>query len=170
MTRYPEDHEFCVKTWEKDGVTLSLLKSNRSLMNHYCGYVRLPKNPFKGNKRTYDTGFTVEYDGIVRYVPVHGGVTYAKSEDDGSIVFGFDCNHLNDDENGRLSDIDWLTNHCEQFGRWLLIAASFEDRYIDATDNTSRADVLDEMQESFGVPFGENNDIMTMFRVMAGSL
>lgn len=171
---YPEGHEGNVKTWEANGLTFSIIKGS-GYSSHYCGYVRLPANPFKHNKRV-DTmpgsgrEYTIEYDGIVGYVPAHGGITYGRSDDDGSIVFGFDCNHYGDEDRWELTSVDWLTSHCEDIGRWVQIAATFEDRYVAAESNEDKGAVLDEMHEAFGVGFGQNNDIMRTFMVMGGRL
>jgi len=81
-SEYPECKAIVI--WEKDGLVFSIVK--HSTLGHYCGYVRFPKRPVKEK----------EYGGILTYVPVHGGITYAKESEDGSIVYGFDCAHCDD--------------------------------------------------------------------------
>ena len=79
---YPESK--ALETWKHDDLVFSIVQ--HSTLNHYCGYVRFPKKPVR----------EMGYNGILTYVPVHGGITFADSGKDGSMVYGFDCGHCDD--------------------------------------------------------------------------
>jgi hypothetical protein len=56
-------------------------------LKHLCGYVGIPKShPMWGQ----------DYEKIDKYVVVHGGVTYSKTDEDGVHWVGFDCAHADD--------------------------------------------------------------------------
>ena len=61
------------------------------------GYVVFKKRP------TIETG----YDGILTYVPVHGGITFACEQKDGTMVYGFDTLHFDSHEKPR-TDKNWV--------------------------------------------------------------
>lgn len=71
-------------SWTRGGVEfwLKMYYSKRS----WCGYARFASRPVK------EPG----YKGILVYVPVHGGITYAQEAPNGSFVYGFDCGHASD--------------------------------------------------------------------------
>lgn len=97
----------------------------------YCGYVVHPQRP------------TIEpkYDGIVAYIPVHGGVTYAHHDAFGS-VYGFDTAHC-DSEKLPTRDKEWIRGQIDILARGLLIAASIEEEYLKADgDNARRAELV----------------------------
>ena len=158
MYEYPEKE--ATKTWEREGVTFSIAQMP---LGHYCGYCRFPKRP------TIEEG----YDGILAYVPVHGGLTYAESDADGTMVYGFDCAHSGDDENPERSDIDWLTAECERMAVGIAVAAEFEEAYLLARDGETRAATLDayhdKMRET-GAEFVLADNFGAMINVLCGQL
>lgn len=99
--RFPEDK--AMKLWEKDGLKYAIVKHGE--LEHYCGYVIFPKGP-----KPYEGG------GWGLDVVVHGGITFDEVREDGSMVYGFDCNHYRDEERSEVRDIDWLTEECERMG------------------------------------------------------
>lgn len=140
--KYPEDE--AVKTWKMGNLTFSIVKH---ILGHYCGYVRFPKRFMR------ETG----YNGILTYVPVHGGLTYAKEDKEGSIVYGFDCAHAGDETNPAVKDMNWLIEQCKLMARAIKIAKKYEDRYLKALTNKGKARILDTMIEEIGIPIGNNN-------------
>lgn len=141
---YPEDR--AVKCWSKQGIYYSLVYHEWPELffdaiysglssTYYTGYCRFAARPL------IEEG----YEGIATYVPVHGGITYAK-EDEYGMVYGFDCLHAEDAYNDDLKDIDWLMQECENMARGIQIAAFYEQHYLDTEDdNQLRAEVIDQM-------------------------
>jgi len=156
---YPEGHE-TAQTRDMDGAILTVLRCR----DHFCGYARLPKRPV-----TEDG-----YHGILTYVPVHGGITYSHTDDDGSTVYGFDCAHLDDEHDPQLRDVEWLFAECERMARAVLIAGEFEPRYLAETDTDKRAAVLDEFiaacAERAGTEPGAPHNFGTMLNMLFGKL
>lgn len=62
---YPEGSALAV--WQHNELTCSIVRHGSG---HLCGYVRFPKRLLRER----------DYDGIVTYVPVHGGVTYSRED------------------------------------------------------------------------------------------
>jgi len=83
-----------LKTWTVGDLDFYIVDCRGS---HLCGYVRFPERPVK--ERTYH--------GILTYVPVHGGITYADQKD-GGMVYGFDCGHAGDEERPETKDPEWV--------------------------------------------------------------
>lgn len=156
---YPE--EGAVELWEHDGLVFSIQEVRGS---HYCGYVRFPVRPVQ----------EPSYNGIMTYVPVHGGITYARSSEDGSIVYGFDCAHADDDKNPELKDIEWLMAECETMAQGIKIATEFEQEYLaNDGDDKARADVLDRYHQRMserGVKFEITDNFGAMINAMFGGL
>jgi hypothetical protein len=63
-------------------------------MGHRCGYVGTDDKAFEGKG----------YDDID--VEVHGGLTYARTEADGLLWYGFDCAHYGDARDPALMDAE----------------------------------------------------------------
>lgn len=115
--------------------------------SHRCGYVTFPKRPFR------EQG----YDGILTYVPVHGGITYAHEEKDGSFTYGFDCAHSGDKTLNPYRSFDsidhfWATEEVvaetEKLARSLQVAIKYEKRYLTNISNKGKAKVLDEYHKA----------------------
>jgi hypothetical protein len=105
-----------IKVWEKDGLTFEIVD-----YGHYCGYVTFPVRP------TQERG----YGGILTWAPVHGGITYAQKQKDGSMKYGFDCAHHGSPSSPSL---EWLEKQCEQLGKGIRVAARYEAAYLKLTD------------------------------------
>lgn len=154
---YPEDD--AVETWRQDGAVFSIVQVRR--LGHYCGYVRFPSRPTKeqGHK------------GILTYVPVHGGITYADEAEDGSMVYGFDCAHSGDDQDPKLKDLEWLRAECQHMAQAISIAVAYEDDYLLAPSNEVKADVLDQYHQRLaeeGIKFNLTDNFGAMINVMFG--
>jgi hypothetical protein len=129
--KFPE--AMATETWERDGLRYSIVK-HRS--GHLCGYVRFPSRPVR------EEG----YDGVLTYAPVHGGLTYARS-DEGGMVYGFDCAHAGDNEDPKTSDVEWVRAECERMGAAVRAAAEIEEAYLLASGNEEKAKVLDPYRQ-----------------------
>lgn len=124
-----------VKTWQEKDIRFHLLKTPRvhSFGGHYCGYCVFPKRP------VIEQG----YYGLLTYVPIHGGITYARETKEGKMVYGFDCGHAGDETDQRCTDELWLTHEIETMALAILIAAKYEEAYLLAEDNEAKGTVIE---------------------------
>lgn len=113
----------------------------------FCGYIYFPKRPLK------EPG----YEGIVNYVSVHGGVTYAREEKDGSFCYGFDTSH-SDSEKFPVKDVNWIKEQLTGMKHSLEKAKELEDAYLLAEgDNEKRVKICQEVfdagnkEQAFGL-------------------
>jgi len=151
---YPDDQ--AVEWWAYDDTVCYLV---RHKWGHYCGYSRFSKRPLR------EQG----YDGIATYVPVHGGITYAH-QDEAGFVYGFDCAHSRDEYDPQCSDLDWLRGQCELMARCIKVAADFEERYLLASENEERAQVLDEFMAAADTRPNLEDNFGAMLNVLCGRL
>jgi len=160
---YPES--VAIKTWEKDGLVFSIVVHTRG---HFCGYVRFPKRPVR------ERG----YEGILTYVPVHGGITYAEGGKDGSMVYGFDCAHLDDwsksNPQGKKWTVEEVEKEVEKMAIGIKLAAKYEKRYLQALTNKGRAKILEEyhneLKEKYGIIFNPNDNVLVALNILFGKL
>jgi hypothetical protein len=108
---------------KEEELTMFLIKTSIPPFNHYCGYVIFPEPPLKEEEN---------YFGLASEVPVHGGITFARKYDD-CFVYGFDCNHWQDERRIYTRDIDWLTEETERMAVGLLYIKEFESCYLLGT-------------------------------------
>ena len=114
----------------------------------YNGYVVFPERPVK----------ELGYEGLLTYVPVHGGITLAEQTEDGRMVYGFDTLH-HDSDSYPKDDKEWIKNQIRIMAEGIRLAASLEDEYLQAEgDNEKRAKIADrvgvlqpEQRMNFGV-------------------
>ena len=85
------------------------------------GYAIFPK------RITIESG----YDGILTYVPVHGGITLADEMGDGRMVYGFDTGHC-DSGGVPREDPDWVLSQCREMVDGIKAAAAIEADYLAA--------------------------------------
>lgn len=111
----------------------------------YNGYILFPK------RLTVESG----YNGILSYVPVHGGITFTEDFDEG-VVYGFDTAHYNSAQFPR-TDINWIKEQIAIMLRGIQKAAAVEKRYLVAKNQKTRAkyaqmvaDVAPETEMGFG--------------------
>lgn len=90
------------------------------------GYIVFPKRPVK------EKG----YDGILTYVPVHGGITYAH-EDELGMVYGFDTLHHNSEKYPR-TDKAWIKKQIAAMLVGITKAASVEKNYLRCKTNEGK--------------------------------
>lgn len=176
---WPEDSDPRPKTWKEGELVFTLCFIDRSDMyeslppelqnsdaiqrTHYNGYVRFPSNPFKKHEG---------YNGILKYVPVHGGLTFAEEDWDGSMVYGFDCAHADDGARAEFYDEVWLKEHCEMMGKAITICAWYESKYLNTKTDETRAQVIEEMtteiEKKVGLEFNVQDNFGAMITVLCG--
>jgi len=157
---YPECK--AIEVWEKDGLVFSVVK--HSSMGHYCGYVRFPKRPVR------EEG----YGGILTYVPVHGGITYASESEDGSMVYGFDCAHCDDwsevNPAGKKWTLEEIKQEAEKMAKGIKLTVKYEKRYLRCITNKGKAKVIDEYHQELGIEFDIKDNFEAMLNVLFGEL
>jgi hypothetical protein len=150
---YPESK--AVETWERDGLRFSIVSGR-----HFCGYVRFTERPVR------EEG----YHGVLEYAPVHGGITYARSDEAG-MVYGFDCAHAGDDTDPKTRDLAWLRAECERMGTAIRAAAEIEESYLLAAGSEAKAKVLDEYRSRmFAAGCDEGFNMGVALKLMSGQL
>lgn len=154
---YPEID--AIHSWTNGDASFHIVRHGS--FGHFCGYCILPSRPVK------EPG----YNGILTYAPVHGGITFARQREDGSMAYGFDCAHHGDDENPNCTDETWLRQECEGMATAVVGAAPFEDRYLLAEgDNTARAEVIDEYLASLGKGLKDADNFGVHIAMLSGRL
>lgn len=83
----------------------------------YNGYIVFPKRPVK------EAGMM----GIISYVQVHGGISYAEAEPDGSMVYGFDTRHA---YSPLIKSVDFIVDEIRHMLAGILKAAELEPIYL----------------------------------------
>jgi hypothetical protein len=162
---HPETDIKEVKTWTKGNLKLKILW----VRDHYCGYVTFPKRLFR------EQG----YNGFLVYVPVHGGITFAEQEKDGSMTYGFDCAHAGD-YTGPVYEIalkgdkiwqeDMVIVETEKLAKGLQLAQKYELRYLRNISNKGKAKVIDEYHKELGEPFDMKDNFGVMLNLLGGKI
>jgi hypothetical protein len=159
---YPEKD--AKKVWRFEELTLSI----QWVRDHYCGYVRFKERPFR------EKG----YDGILTYVPVHGGITYADQDKQG-MVYGFNCAHCGDytgpvyeqaPEGYKVWQEDMVIAETEKLAKGLLAAVKFEKRYLTNISNKGKAKVIDEYHKELGEKFNVGDNFGASLKLLSGRL
>ena len=91
------------------------------------GYVEFPKRPVR------EQG----YEGLLTYVPVHGGITYANEDEDG-MIYGFDTLH-HDSSSKPRSNKEWIKKQIEIMIKGILLAKKLEAKYLRCITNKGKA-------------------------------
>ena len=150
---YPES-----KAVVRDG-NLSVVHTS---MGHYCGYCRLPR-------LVAESG----YDGLLCYVPVHGGITYAAESENGQMVYGFDCGHFGDETNLWWHDPQAILDEARKMNTAIWIATVFEPFYLLPLGNRWKARVIDAYHWAcrwFGADFDLQDNFGSMLALLVGDL
>lgn len=82
----------------------------------YCGYVAFPGLNGESSLKSIED--------CENETDVHGGITYTK-EEEGALIFGFDCNHFGDVDRPEATDLDWLTKETERMADQLIILLNY---------------------------------------------
>lgn len=105
------------------------------IFDGYNGYIVFPKRPVK------EKG----YEGILSYVPVHGGITYA-NQDKLGMVYGFDVCHFNSDEIPK-TDPKWVKEQCKIMLMGILKASEVEKKYKKVKSNEEKAEHIQKVAD-----------------------
>lgn len=119
------------------------------------GYAVFPKRP------VLESG----YSGVLTYVPVHGGITYAE-EDEIGMVYGFDTGHFDSDSKPRY-DPAWIKKQLAVMIQGIRVAAEVEQEYLTTTDNEVKAQLCDRILK---VQPEEWQNLGVMINVLFGQL
>ena len=144
-----------------------------SYMGHYNGYVRFESRPLVEEK----------YGGIGRYVPVHGGLTFARSDkfpfsdpdgDEGAFIYGFDTAHAGDDEpDSHTKDIEWVRAETQRMADAIMCAVEFEQDYLADESNESRNSVISNYEAALaarGIAFNQDSNFGLKIHMLGGQL
>lgn len=135
-----------VEEYEMEGLKCKI--NTGSGYGGFNGYITYPKRPLK------ETG----YNGIASYIPVHGGLTYANTNEDGTFTYGFDTSHCYSNEFPN-TDIDWIKSQIKVIYDGISICKKLENKYLLAEgDNDKRAKIVQKIydagkQNNKGYPF-----------------
>lgn len=154
---YPENE--AAARWNN----LSVVHVETTLGNHYCGYCRLPR-------LVAEPG----YRGLLNYVPVHGGITYAEESETGQMVYGFDCAHAGDEQNLWWRDREAVLDEARRMEIGIWVASLFEPFYLLTTSNKVRSRVIGAyhwtMRKLFGIDFDLRDNFGAMLMLLGGQL
>lgn len=169
MAEYPESK--ALAEWNYEGARCSIVRVQDS--GHLCGYARFPRRFVREDG----------YDGILSFVPVHGGITYARESDDGTMVYGFDCAHSGDappiefaskiglrhrNPGAHVWTEDEVHAETERMVRGIAACEPYEERYLLARDGEERAAVIDEYHAALGGGFDVTDNFGAMIGVLGG--
>lgn len=115
-----------IEEYELDGLKCKI-NSGSGYMGGFNGYITYPKRPLK------ETG----YNGIATYIPVHGGITYAQENKDGSFTYGFDTSHYNSSDYPN-KNINWIKEQIKIIRDGIELAKTLEDEYLLAEGNNEK--------------------------------
>ena len=104
----------------------------------FNGYVVFPRRPVREET----------YYGILTYVPVHGGITYAREYKDG-IVYGFDTAH-DDSDSFPITDKGWIREQIKLMIAGIQKARQVEAKYLKALTNKTRAKYAQQVIDTGG--------------------
>jgi len=132
-------------------------------IDQFNGYCRFKRKP------VHERG----YDGILSYVPVHGGITYCE-HDHGVSVYGFDTAHAGDDNNKSVRNIEWVEHQAWLMARSIQIAALFEPDYLRFKNNDIRSEIIAKMHamidRKVGAKFKITNNFGAMINLISGTI
>lgn len=100
--------------------------------NALNGYILFESKHSHTKKPVLENG----YNGILSYVPVHGGITFCSHSKEGSF-YGFDTIHFNSENFPRL-DIKWIKSQIEIMLKGILIAKKVEKKYLQSCSNKQK--------------------------------
>lgn len=109
---------------------------NPAFNNNYNGYVVFSKRPVRER----------DYEGILTYVPVHGGITYAEANGRTGMVYGFDTAHADSNEYP-TKDKKWIKKQLGIMIKGILKAAEVELNYLTGFSEKEKAKYAQMVQD-----------------------
>ncbi len=139
-------HFELIEEYEIKGLKCKITNGNG--FGGFNGYITYPKRPLKEPR----------YNGIATYIPVHGGLTYAEENKDGSFTYGFDTSHYDSKEYPN-KDIKWIKSQIEIIRKGIELCKKLENKYLLAEGNNKKRAIIcqkvleinKKMERSFGV-------------------
>lgn len=147
-----------LKRWLYKGKELEIVE----FRGHYNGYVVYPVKPCQEE----------HYHGIIRYVPVHGGITWAQQEKRG-FSYGFDTAHGDDDKNPRWKNLEEMTKETQLMADAIDLAVEVEPMYLSCDSEEEKASVIQLYHDVLarkGIKFELTDNFGAMISVLCGSL
>lgn len=121
----------------------------------YNGYVLFKEKPISDP----------EYGGILTYVPVHGGITYAHTDELGT-VYGFDTAHGSSGDRP-IEDLRWIRKQCRVMIKAIKVAEKLEIKYLGERDKRKRAEIAQQVRD---VAAGEELSFGVMINLLTGEI
>lgn len=132
-------------------------------VTQYNGYCRFKSKP------VLEPG----YNGILSYVPVHGGITFASHKLDVS-TYGFDTAHAGDEDNPLVRNVEWVGHQAAVMAMAIKVAAQYEPDYLRFKQRIIRAWVIDrylnKVKRLLGAEFSIMNNFGAMLNVLSGNI
>jgi len=136
-----------------------MVKDLKAKFGNLQGYARFPKRPL--HEKTFH--------GIVTYVPAPGGITFAHQYADGSFVYGYDTDHI--EQHGlRYKEVNWHVAQVERMVDALIIAKRLERAYRLAGTQGAKITVLNEFVRRICFRSRQAYDITDNFGLMMSLL
>lgn len=106
------------------------------------GYAYFPEKPLQATDWK-DKSFT-------DFIPSHGGINYLYAPDEGGATYGFDTNHLYDDDDPLLLSPEHVAGLAVSMAEAILVAPQYEARWLalPESDKDARWAVIDEYNEA----------------------
>lgn len=142
-----------VDSGEIDGYKYYILKC--PISDGYNGYIRFNKRPVR------EQG----YFGLLTYVPVHGGLTYA-TENKYGMTYGFDTAHC-DSDTKPITDKKWIKKQITIMLKGILLAKELESKYLKCVTNKGKAKHADKI---LALQIEESNNLGVNLNLLSGSL
>jgi len=120
------------------------------------GYVVFSKKPVLEE----DSG------GILAYVPVHWGITYAEHDKKIGSVYGFDTSHC-DSEQFPIRHIDWIESQIKIMLKGILKAKQVERKYLRCLTNKGKGKYVNQVSN---VCPKQWQNMGTMLHMLSGKL
>ena len=122
----------------------------------YNGYAIFDKRPVR----------EMSYGGLLVYVPVHGGITYAQEAEDGTMAYGFDTGHC-DSGMFPICDLGWVKCQIDVMIRAIRLCAELEPEYLLSATNKERAPICGKV---LALQPGQPMSMGAMLAVLGGNL
>ena len=123
------------------------------------GYVVFPKKPLRQDG----------YDGLAAYVPVHGGITYAKEVAGEGFVYGFDTLHYQS-ELSPVDDKEWIKGQCKIMVNAILVASKVEAKYMKCLTDSGKYKYCQMVRNAAEKPENAPINMSETLRLMSGKL
>ncbi len=128
-----------VRLVDGDEVVIEVSFGGLNTHRHLCGYTTIQTAMIP---EAWSKNYKAD---ALQYLNVHGGITYVKRHV-GEVVFGFDCNHVDDDERSDLRDPAFVMALAKEMRAQI---TEYARRYQEwtAADRDRRIEIVQEIRE-----------------------